>query len=82
MHYNLTGLLQVPWYAIAGWGFMATQYFFATGHHATVPAIRFESAFVGFYGDFPKYLYFIPALLITLNTFASQVSCYLRAGSH
>ncbi|XP_022102977.1 GPI ethanolamine phosphate transferase 3-like isoform X2 [Acanthaster planci] len=64
---------QVPWYAIAAWGFMSSQFFFATGHHATISSIRFDSAFIGFHGDFPSYLYFIPGALITINTFASQI---------
>ncbi len=64
---------QVPWYAIAAWGFMSSQYFFSTGHQATISSIRFDSAFTGFLGDFPPYLYFIPAVLVTINTFASQI---------
>ncbi|XP_038072067.1 GPI ethanolamine phosphate transferase 3-like [Patiria miniata] len=67
------GMYQVPWYAIATWGFMSSQFFFATGHHATISSIRFDSAFTGFHGDFPPYLYFIPGALITINTFASQI---------
>ncbi|XP_070543027.1 GPI ethanolamine phosphate transferase 3-like [Ptychodera flava] len=74
--YNTSGTSQIdllcntPWYAVVMWTLMSSQYFFATGHQATVPSIRFESAFTGFHGDFPTYLYFVPALLIGFNTFA------------
>ncbi|XP_006814141.1 GPI ethanolamine phosphate transferase 3, catalytic subunit-like [Saccoglossus kowalevskii] len=63
----------IPWSIVALWALMASQYFFATGHQATVPSIRFESAFVGFHGDFPFYLYFVAALMIGLNTYAGPV---------
>ncbi|XP_033108786.1 GPI ethanolamine phosphate transferase 3-like isoform X2 [Anneissia japonica] len=66
-------LLHVTWYAVFGWGLMASQFFFVTGHHATFPSIRFEAGFVGFNGDFPVYLYFIPAVLIGANTFSSNI---------
>ncbi|XP_067666675.1 GPI ethanolamine phosphate transferase 3-like [Haliotis asinina] len=61
----------VPLSAVVTLGLLMSTFFFATGHQTTVPAIRFESAFTGFHGDF-KYNV-IPALLITLNTFASHV---------
>jgi hypothetical protein len=48
-----------------------STFFFATGHQATVPAIRWESAFTGFHGDFSNNI--VPAMLITLNTFAAEV---------
>ncbi|XP_077989411.1 GPI ethanolamine phosphate transferase 3, catalytic subunit-like [Glandiceps talaboti] len=66
-------LCDFPWYIIVLWGLMASQYFFATGHQATVPAIRFESGYVGFHGDFPTYLYFLPAIMIGSNTFAGPI---------
>ncbi|CAH1253896.1 PIGO [Branchiostoma lanceolatum] len=68
---STTVLSQVPWPVVVGWGLMTSQYFFYTGHQAAIPTIRFESAFTGFYGDFDNNL--IPAMLIGLNTFASQV---------
>ncbi|XP_071103788.1 GPI ethanolamine phosphate transferase 3-like [Haliotis cracherodii] len=61
----------VPLSAIVTLGLLMSTFFFATGHQTTVPAIRFESAFTGFHGDFTYNV--IPALLIALNTFASQV---------
>lgn len=45
--------------------------FYSTGHQATVPSIKWESAFTGFHGDFDYNI--IPAILITLNTFAAEV---------
>ncbi|KAI8483307.1 hypothetical protein Bbelb_389110 [Branchiostoma belcheri] len=68
---STTVLSQVPWPVVVGWGLMTSQYFFYTGHQAAIPTIRFESAFTGFYGDFDNNL--VPAVLIGLNTFASQV---------
>lgn len=50
---------------------LSSFYFYTTGHQATVPAIRFEAAFVGFHGDFQYYA--LPAALIYLNTFAAHV---------
>ncbi|XP_060076738.1 GPI ethanolamine phosphate transferase 3-like isoform X2 [Ylistrum balloti] len=50
---------------------LSSFYFYTTGHQATVPTIRFESAFIGFHGDFQNYA--LPAILIYLNTFAAQV---------
>ncbi|OWF39015.1 GPI ethanolamine phosphate transferase 3-like [Mizuhopecten yessoensis] len=50
---------------------LSSLYFYTTGHQATVPAIRFEAAFVGFHGDFQNYA--LPAMLIHLNTFAAHV---------
>ncbi|XP_071502942.1 GPI ethanolamine phosphate transferase 3-like [Diadema antillarum] len=67
------GFFRVPWYVTAGWSVMATQYFFATGHQATFTAIKFESAYTGFDGDFPRYLYIIPATLVSFNTFGAQI---------
>ena len=57
------------------WSFFSLQYFFATGHQTTVPTIPWEAAYVGFVGDFPKWMYFVPAMFVTLNTFASSVLC-------
>lgn len=31
---------------------LSSFFFYATGHQATIPSIRFEAAFTGFYGDF------------------------------
>lgn len=63
----------VPVWLIAVWSLMSMHYFFSTGHQATIPSIRFESAFIGYHGNYPPYLYWIPALLVLLNTFAAQV---------
>lgn len=61
----------MPWIAVVTHGLLSSTFFYATGHHATIPSIRFESAFTGFHGDFSNN--FIPALLITLNTFAAPI---------
>ncbi|KAK7116395.1 GPI ethanolamine phosphate transferase 3-like [Littorina saxatilis] len=61
----------VPWIPIITHGLLSSTFFYATGHHATIPAIRFEAAFTGFHGDFSTNI--IPALLITLNTFAAPI---------
>ncbi|KAL8611892.1 hypothetical protein ACOMHN_033637 [Nucella lapillus] len=61
----------VPWLAVATHGLLSSAFFFATGHQATIPNIRFEVAFTGFHGDFSSHA--IPALLITLNTYAAPV---------
>ena len=61
----------MPWIAVVTHGLLSSMFFYATGHHATIPSIRFESAFTGFHGDFSNN--FIPALLITLNTFAAPI---------
>ena len=36
------------WSVVMLWYFLSTYYFYCTGHQATIPAIRFEAAFVGF----------------------------------
>jgi hypothetical protein len=50
---------------------LCSERFFSTGHHATITAIRWESAYNGFHGDFSNYL--VPAALIGINTFASFI---------
>ena len=53
------------------WGLISSNFFYATGHQATIPNIRWEAAFVGFHGDHNYYAF--PALLITFNTFAAHI---------
>ena len=60
-----------PWSTVVLWGLISSNFFFSTGHQATVPNIRWDAAFVGFHGDHDYYAF--PALLITLNTFASHI---------
>ncbi|XP_062604394.1 GPI ethanolamine phosphate transferase 3-like, partial [Saccostrea cucullata] len=50
---------------------LASVFFYATGHQATIPTIRWESAFIGLHGDFTNNI--LPAILIHLNTFSSHV---------
>ena len=61
----------VPWLITVMYGVLTSVFFYVTGHQATIPTIRFDSAFTGFHGDFNYH--FIPASLITLNTFAGPV---------
>jgi phosphatidylinositol glycan class O len=51
--------------------FVATESFFSTGHQATIAGIRWEAAFHGFSGD--HITVWIPALLVVLNTFGTQL---------
>lgn len=50
---------------------LSCERFYSFGHHATITSIRWEAAYHGFEGDF--HTNFIPAVLIGLNTFASQI---------
>ena len=36
------------WSMVTLWYLLSSYYFYCTGHQATLPAIRFEAAFVGF----------------------------------
>ncbi len=56
------------------WIFLGSHSFFSFGHHATVTSLRFEAAFVGIHGEITKYNLPLAALLVGLNTMASQVS--------
>lgn len=49
---------------------LSTHFFYATGHHATIPSIRFEAAFIGFHGNWNVKI--IPAVLIFMNTYAAE----------
>lgn len=50
---------------------MMANYFYGFGHQATIPAIRFETAFIGFHGDWNNKV--IPATLIHCNMFAAEI---------
>ena len=48
----LNAALSDPSWSVAVlWHFLASYYFYCTGHQATIPSIRFEAAFIGFPGD-------------------------------
>ncbi|XP_078406582.1 GPI ethanolamine phosphate transferase 3, catalytic subunit isoform X1 [Cetorhinus maximus] len=66
-----TGYFSVPWYAVIAWAFSATQFFYATGHQPTFPAIQWNAAFVGFIEGHSTNI--LPALLVGMNTFASHI---------
>ncbi|WAR00712.1 PIGO-like protein [Mya arenaria] len=53
------------------WSLLMTTYFYGFGHQATIPAIRFEAAFVGFHGDWELRL--LPAGMIHSNMFAAEI---------
>lgn len=53
------------------WSLAATQFFHATGHLPTFPSIQWGAAFVGFPEGHTGTI--VPALLVTLNTFASHI---------
>lgn len=65
--------VHVPWINVVTVFFLASEHFFSTGHQATITSIRWEAAFHGFTGDFSSNI--IPALLIIINTFSSQLIC-------
>ncbi|XP_053403963.1 GPI ethanolamine phosphate transferase 3-like [Mercenaria mercenaria] len=50
---------------------MIANYFYGFGHQATIPAIRFEAAFIGFSGNWENKI--IPAFLIHSNMFAAEI---------
>ncbi|XP_052279184.1 GPI ethanolamine phosphate transferase 3-like isoform X2 [Dreissena polymorpha] len=56
---------------LVAWLCMMWTFFYGFGHQATIPAIRFEAAFVGFHGDWENKL--LPAAMITSNMFAAEI---------
>ncbi|XP_071767756.1 GPI ethanolamine phosphate transferase 3, catalytic subunit [Centroberyx gerrardi] len=66
-----SGGFDVPWTPVVLWSLAATQFFHATGHLPTFPSIQWGAAFVGFPGGHTGTV--LPALLVTLNTFASHI---------
>jgi len=65
----------VPWTSIALVSLLASQQFFATGHQTTIAGIQWSAAFHGFRDDHTTV--WLPALLVSLNTFASHILCTL-----
>ena len=61
----------IPWSCVILWCFVATCFFFNTGHQYSVTHIRWESSYIGFHGNFDSYA--IPAILVTMNTFAAHI---------
>uniref|UniRef100_A0A1A8RNL9 GPI ethanolamine phosphate transferase 3, catalytic subunit n=1 Tax=Nothobranchius rachovii TaxID=451742 RepID=A0A1A8RNL9_9TELE len=70
-HGASAGGFTVPWAPIVVWSLAATQFFHATGHLPTFPSIQWGAAFVGFPDGHTGT--FLPALLVSLNTFASHI---------
>ncbi|KAG8236339.1 hypothetical protein J437_LFUL010473 [Ladona fulva] len=50
---------------------LSTYFFYATGHQPTLSSIQWDAAFVGTGGKFSTHA--VPAFLIIVNTFASQL---------
>uniref|UniRef100_H2ZWA7 GPI ethanolamine phosphate transferase 3, catalytic subunit n=1 Tax=Latimeria chalumnae TaxID=7897 RepID=H2ZWA7_LATCH len=67
-----SGDFTVPWYAVTGWAFAATQFFYSTGHQPTFPTIQWNAAFVGFPEGHDNRIV-VPAALLGMNTFASHI---------
>ncbi|KAK7010593.1 GPI ethanolamine phosphate transferase 3 [Biomphalaria glabrata] len=59
------------WAGLVLFNLLSTVFFYTTGHQATVPSIRFEAGYVGFYGDLKSFI--LPGFLVWLNTFAGPV---------
>ncbi|KAH9514496.1 hypothetical protein Btru_025446 [Bulinus truncatus] len=59
------------WAGLVLLNLLSTVFFYVTGHQATFPSIRYEAAYVGFYGDFNSFI--LPGFLIWLNTFAGPI---------
>ena len=77
---TLQDLLHVPWTSVITWSLLENLFFYATGHQPTFNTIQWSAAFVGFsganYGAYEGYLglnYWLPALLVGWNTFASRI---------
>ncbi|KAK3550440.1 hypothetical protein QTP86_025675 [Hemibagrus guttatus] len=66
-----SSLFSVPWAPVVLWSLAASQFFHATGHLPTFPSIQWGAAFVGFPQGHSGTV--LPATLITLNTFSSQI---------
>nr|CAD7577302.1 unnamed protein product [Timema californicum] len=64
-------LFIVPWSSVLSWGFLASYFFYGTGHQPTFSNIQWEAAFVGTGGIFHTHV--VPALLVGLNTFCAQL---------
>nr|CAD7395860.1 unnamed protein product [Timema cristinae] len=64
-------LFIVPWSSVLSWGFLASYFFYGTGHQPTFSNIQWEAAFVGTGGIFHTHV--VPALLVGLNTFCAQM---------
>jgi len=67
--------VDVPWTSVALVSVLASQQFFATGHQATIAGIQWTAAFHGFRKDHTTV--WLPALLVSLNTFSSHILCTL-----
>lgn len=58
-------------FGVLSFSILSSNFFYSFGHQATIPAIRFEAAFIGFHGDWNNKI--IPATLIHSNMFAAEI---------
>ncbi|XP_014287755.1 GPI ethanolamine phosphate transferase 3 [Halyomorpha halys] len=57
------------WFSVVCWGLSSSVFFYGTGHQTAFSTIQWESA--GIFGDINST--FLPGILVTLNTFSSQI---------
>ena len=69
---SFAAYLLIPWWVIVGWGFLATVFYFNTGHQSSIPNIPWNAAFHGIIGDHATHI--LPALFVSLNLFVADVA--------
>ncbi|KAK8726328.1 hypothetical protein OTU49_010212 [Cherax quadricarinatus] len=69
---SLSDVIKPSWSATCVWFMLSIHGFYSTGHHSTFPSLHWSAAFVGFQGDWSG-SNIIPAFLVGLNTFSSQI---------
>lgn len=66
---NNSGPPNLWWFSVICWGLSCSIFFYGTGHQTAFSTIQWESA--GVFGDITST--FLPGVLVTLNTFSSQI---------
>ncbi|XP_042241315.1 GPI ethanolamine phosphate transferase 3-like [Homarus americanus] len=69
---NSSIIMKPSWSATCVWFMLSIHGFYSTGHQATFPSLHWSAAFVGFEGEWSG-SNLIPAFLVGLNTFSSQI---------
>ncbi|XP_069170942.1 GPI ethanolamine phosphate transferase 3-like isoform X1 [Procambarus clarkii] len=69
---KLSVIMKPSWSCTCVWFILSIHGFYSTGHHPTFPTLHWSAAFVGFAGEW-RGTNLIPALLVGLNTFSSQI---------
>jgi len=57
------------------WNSFSWYGFFGTSHQTTIPAVKYQAAYIGFKGSLPEIL--PQVMVLVLNTFSSQIICAL-----